>query len=482
MSSHFKSNWSNLMMKFGGTFQFQTTNILIILLVILIGFAGCTASQQTVKKPSETPEPSPSRFATMLDTSAVFSSNLTGFALYDPSVDSLIYGQNEGRYFTPASNTKLFTFYTGLKMLPDSIRALEYTVRGDSLIFWGTGDPSFLHPEFGNDKVYNFLKNSDKELYFSDSNFDDDLLGPGWSWSDYNYYYQTEKTPLPMYGNVAWFKMQTIEQHKVASTDSGLAVSPPYFRQFVNEKSSRETDDPILFREIDGNSIAYKPEADTSTYTLEKPFHYTPQLITKMLSDTLGKTVTYLKAEAKPASTKVMYSIDADTVYKRMLQPSDNFIAEQLLLVTASELGKPLNSSSVIEKMKAEHLNMLPQEPQWVDGSGLSRYNMFTPRSMIKLLEVIDAEFDDNQNLYKLLPAGGERGTIEGWYAAQDGGEPYVFAKTGTLSNNHSLSGYVITESGKKLLFSFMNNHYVSSSSVVKEAMNKVLWYIHKRY
>ncbi|MDZ7681460.1 MAG: D-alanyl-D-alanine carboxypeptidase [Fodinibius sp.] len=165
-----------------------------------------------------------------------------------------------------------------------------------------------------------------------------------------------------------------------------------------------------------------------------------------------------------------------------MLQPSDNFIAEQLLFVTAAELGKPLNSRTVIDKMKEEYLDILPREPQWVDASGLSRYNMFTPRSMIRILQAIDNEFADNQRLYELLPAGGERGTIESWYGAEDGAAPYVFAKTGTLSNNHCLSGFVITESGKKLLFSFMNNHYVSSSSVVKEEMSKVLRYIHRQY
>lgn len=452
---------------------------LTVVLFAALGITGCKTSQKvTTPKPQKPSSP----LAVMFDTSKVFSSNLTGFALYDPAADSMIYNQNEDRYFTPASNTKLFTFYTGLKLLPDSIRALEYVVRGDSLIFWGTGDPSFLHSEFGNREVYKFLKRSDKKLYYSDSNFNTELLGPGWSWADYNYYYQTERTPLPMYGNTAEFKMQEIELRQVASTDSGMAVSPPFFRRYVQQQADRGEDDPILFRDIDGNQIDYKPYADTSTYTIHKPYHYTSQLITRMLSDTLGKPVTYLKDITKPDSTNVIYSIPSDTAYKHMLRPSDNFIAEQLLLVAASELGQPLHSRPIIKKMKKEYLDVLPHEPQWVDGSGLSRYNMFTPRSMIRLLRLIDDEFANNEKLYHLLPAGGERGTIEHWYAARDGGPAYVFAKTGTLSNNHCLSGYVITESGKKLLFSFMNNHYVTSSSVVKEAMDEVLWYIHQHY
>jgi D-alanyl-D-alanine carboxypeptidase/D-alanyl-D-alanine-endopeptidase (penicillin-binding protein 4) len=134
----------------------------------------------------------------------------------------------------------------------------------------------------------------------------------------------------------------------------------------------------------------------------------------------------------------------------------------------------------VIEYMMEHHFTQMPDEPQWVDGSGLSRYNMFTPRSVVWLLQQIDNEFEDDRKLFAMMPAGGESGTIRRWYAAADGQDPFVFAKTGTLSNNHCLSGYVITDSGRKLIFSFMNNHYVTSSSIVKEEMNKVLQYIRK--
>jgi len=455
------------------------SNILILLMFSLLGISACKSTEETISQDAQKLPTRISHLTAMLDTSDVFSANLTGFALFNPEADSMIHSQNADRYFTPASNTKLFTFYTGMKLLPDSLKALEYEVRGDSLIFWGTGDPSFLHPDFGNDKVYEFLKDRDENLYYSDANFDDELLGPGWSWSDYQYYYQTEKVPFPIFGNIARFTIQEIELRKIAETDSGLAVSPKYFQSFIEENGKR---DDFLHRGMTNNTFLYDQEADTSTYTIDKPFHYSPKLVTEMLSDTLGKTVEYVNVE-RPESPKKIYSIKADTAYKRMLQPSDNFIAEQLLLVTASELGKPLNSRSVIDKMKDDYLGFLPNEPQWVDGSGLSRYNMFTPRSMIYLLRAIDDEFVDDKKLFHLLPAGGERGTISSWYAPRsDREEPYVFAKTGTLSNNHSLSGYLLTKSGKKLYFSFMNNHYVGSSSVVKEEMEKVLWYIHSNF
>ena len=149
---------------------------MLVIAALLAG--GCKSSESVLENEESEKDMPVSALATMIDTSQVFSANLTGFALYDPETNEMIHSQNGDRYFTPASNTKLFTFYTGLKLLPDSLKGLEYEVRGDSLIFWGTGDPSFLHPDFGNDKVYEFLKNREEKLFYSDSNFDDELLGP----------------------------------------------------------------------------------------------------------------------------------------------------------------------------------------------------------------------------------------------------------------------------------------------------------------
>jgi D-alanyl-D-alanine carboxypeptidase/D-alanyl-D-alanine-endopeptidase (penicillin-binding protein 4) len=59
--------------------------------------------------------------------SQIVKDHFTGFALYDMDSRKMIYGLNADKYFTPASNTKLFTFYTCLKMLGDSIPALRYT-------------------------------------------------------------------------------------------------------------------------------------------------------------------------------------------------------------------------------------------------------------------------------------------------------------------------------------------------------------------
>ncbi|TNF75852.1 MAG: D-alanyl-D-alanine carboxypeptidase, partial [Bacteroidetes bacterium] len=66
--------------------------------------------------------------------------------MVDAGQGDTLYRWNAGKYFTPASNMKLFTLYAGLKTLPDHIPALKYQVRSDTLLVLGTGDPSALHP------------------------------------------------------------------------------------------------------------------------------------------------------------------------------------------------------------------------------------------------------------------------------------------------------------------------------------------------
>lgn len=449
------------------------------LLLFMAFLAACSSSNPVTQDGSVTP--TDSNLASLINESEVFEANYTGFALYDGETMDVVYQSNLNRYFTPASNTKLYTFYAALKMLPDSLLALEYTVQGDSLIFWGTGDPTFLHPDFEPSGVYDFLKESPYQLFYSDRNFEDKLLGPGWSWGDYQYSYSTERSPFPIYGNVARIQVEEVKTLQIQSKGKEAAITPVYFNKWLDTLKSGDDELPFLYRDFNDNRLQYSPRSDTVTYTLSRPFHYTPELITELLEDTLGREVNYLRLK-KPNQTRKLFGIAKDTVLTRMLQPSDNFLAEQLLFNISAYQGYPMNAETVIEQMKKQYLNEFEQEPIWVDGSGLSRYNMFTPANMIHLLDLIRKEFDQDSLLYAHLPAGGRSGTIRNWYAHRKGGEPYVFAKTGTLSNNHSLSGYLRTEKGNTYLFSFMNNHYITASSVVKTEMEKVLWYLYKNY
>ena len=147
----------------------------------------------------------PRKILKIIKNSVILNDHFTGFSLFDLGKRKMITGQNEDKYFTPASNTKLFTFYAGLMLLKDSIAGLKYIERGDSLIFWGTADPSFLDPQFIEQLILEKLKSSGKKIYRAKGVFNADFYGTGWTYDDYNEYYQPEMSDLPMYGNVVRF-------------------------------------------------------------------------------------------------------------------------------------------------------------------------------------------------------------------------------------------------------------------------------------
>ncbi len=386
-----------------------------------------------------------------------FDKHFTGLMIYDPITEDTLIGINSNKYFTPASNTKIFTLYTSLKILPDSVPTLKYVAKQDTLYFAGTGDPSAMHPYFQDSSSIYFMKGF-KTLVYVNGLFGEDRFGPGWAWEDYDSAFSPEISALPLYGNVI-----TIFK------DDLLSVIPEYFKDSVQLKTGS------IRRQEDSNTFYFDPQRKD---TLHVPFKNSIALTKTLLEGAVGKTIS-LGDSFPDVDRKTLYSISSDSLYKYMMQDSDNFIAEQLLITASSVLTDTLSGAMTRDYILDTYLADLPHKPRWVDGSGLSRYNLITPGSMIYVLNALYKEIPRSR-LFTLFPAGGISGTLEDWYAGDP--EPYVFAKSGTLGNNYCLSGYLITKKGKTLIFSFMNNHFIEPTSTIKTQIEQVLETIRDSY
>ena len=188
------------------------------------------------------------------------------------------------------------------------------------------------------------------------------------------------------------------------------------------------------------------------------------------MEDTLKRPVLRIK-EFPNCNVDKLYSVPTDSVSKLMLIESDNFLAEQLLLILSNTLGDTLSSESTINYMMENHFEELKNQINWVDGSGLSRYNMVTPNAMVAILEKISAQVPKDK-LYRLLTESGNSGTLKSSFPILEGS---IHAKTGSMSHVYNLTGYLETKSGKTLLFSFMNNNFNVSFAELKTEMEKVL-------
>ncbi|WP_299393388.1 D-alanyl-D-alanine carboxypeptidase [uncultured Gelidibacter sp.] len=401
-----------------------------------------------------------SKISKHLDTtleSSFYDNQFTGVMVYNPRTKDTIYNYNAERYFTPASNTKIFTLYTALQYLPEKIPALKYAIDQDTLIVKGTGDPSFLHPYFKDSTALNFLK-SFKAVKLVTDNYNNDKFAPGWAWEDYDMYYSPERSAFPLYGNVA-----------TISKTGELNTYPKFLKgkTSLSELNSR--------RDFNTNNFYYKV---TRKDTIEVPFVLDSMLVKQLWDDLLPGKVRIIP-NSKLKTDQTLYSEASDSVYKRMMQVSDNFLAEQLLILASSTVSDTLDADVIRKSILDNQLKDLKQKPYWVDGSGLSRYNLFTPLSFVQVLDKLYADIP-RERLFNFFPVGGKSGTIKSWYAGENA--PYVYAKTGTVGNVHCLSGYLVTNSGEVLIFSFMNNNYRTSTSKIKEQMQGVLEYLRDNY
>jgi D-alanyl-D-alanine carboxypeptidase/D-alanyl-D-alanine-endopeptidase (penicillin-binding protein 4) len=434
----------------------------LLLVTLFIICSIFNVSAQSIKK---------RKIKKLFEKSTIVNDHFTGFALYDLDKQQTIFELNADKYYTPASNTKLFTFYTCLRMLGDSIAALQYINRNDSLIFWGAGDPSFLHTDLKGVNGYNLLKKSRSKLYFSSGRYQNDIYGSGWPWDDYNDYYQAEINELPVEDNVAVL---------YANKAGKLQVRPSLLQMYLNADSNFTPRSFRIQRDFMTNAFMYPKMQIPANFKQEIPWKTSTALTLALLQDTLKKPIQEVHVPL-PADAKTVYNTAAFDVYKRMLQPSDNFIAEQLLLACANRRFETLNTDSVREYAVINYMADLPDVPQWVDGSGLSRRNLFTPRSIIVLLCKITEEVKDEKLLHSLMPEGGVSGTLKSAYKT-DNGEPFVWAKTGSLANNHNQSGYLVTRKGKRLVFSFMNNNFTRPTKDIRDEMVRIMTYIHEKF
>jgi serine-type D-Ala-D-Ala carboxypeptidase/endopeptidase (penicillin-binding protein 4) len=449
-------------------------NLPIVLLVLLTVAVSCKVTEPGIDeaKPDDV-DPVTAFF----DRSDIFAQSITGFALYDPESDSLLHNRDAERFFTPASNTKILTLYASLKALPDTLPSIRYQVRNDSLFFRGTGDPSFLNPDFNNSSALEFLRNRSETLVYYDGHYDDGHFGSGWSWDWYPAAYAPEKSPFPVYGN-----MMRLQARQVALVmlDEEEPVKPRFFERFINNKGWDGNQTELVRRDRDTNEIFYVPKSDTARQERNIPFRYSRELITEILSDTLGREVVYAENPGVEFS-ETLYSTPADTLYRRMMLISDNHVAEQLMLMISDETFGTMNTERAIRYSVENYLNGLPQRPGWYDGSGLTRYNLITPHSLVILLERLIQEYGEEKTL-TWFPAGGVSGTISGFYRAPEGEPPYVYAKTGTLRNNTALSGYLYTASGRRLNFSIINNNYMISNHALRTETGRLLELIRELY
>ena len=466
------------------------------LLLLFVGTTQLSAcAQSATDKPAAAPlggQPGPPLpwLDSLLTASPILRQHQVGLSLAYADSAQPFYGYQEAKYFTPASTMKLFSLYAGLHILGDSLPSLRYFSRRDTLFFQGTGDPTLLHGDVPSRRAYSFLlQRPERTLAYCDI-ATVAPFAPGWTWDDYGYYFQPERGAFPIYGNTVRFYATPPGPGRAGARPAGapqsrIRVLPRYFAPLVGPapaelRTPGLDPDTHLLRALHENRFYVLPTA--KKWVDETPFVTSRGLMLRLLGDTLRRATSSAAWHPRPGqdSIRTLYGLRVDSLYRRMLRVSDNFLAEQLLVMCSTKIGyrDSLSTSRVIRYARRNLLTGLPDPVLWVDGSGLSRLNLVTPRTLTGLLLRLHQELPERR-LLGLLAAGGGQGTLRRRY--HDAAGPWVWGKTGTLSNNLNMCGYLRTRSGRLVAFSFLNNNHVAESGTMRNEVERVLRLVRAR-
>ena len=390
-------------------------------------------------------------------THSSLSKQATGIYIQELESRKVVFQHQADHFFMPASNAKLLTFLLANRYLPTTIPNFKYQESTDTLFIWGAGDPSFLDPRFQNKSLLDFMQASQKTLVLADSDGQIPPFGSGWAWDDYNDDYSAEISSLPMYGNLVQF----------SNKKGKWAISPSRFSQYAQPNQAVS----YVQRDRLANQFSLPFLPPGKVWAQQVPFLTSSTLIADLIADTLHRTVL-AQAKPLPMTAKTYYSGALDSLFVPLLHDSDNLIAEQLLVMIGFEKSWGRNATEVIKALANQPGNAFLKELKWVDGSGLSRYNLVRPKDLVDVMRKITEEVPV-ERLSQLLPESGKSGTMKNVQLGNSGAK--IWAKSGSFSNTYDLTGIYQTAQGKKYLFSILTNLANQPVSLSKKALIEFL-------
>ena len=503
-------------------------SLLIILLVVPIllllrPVSTGTAKDKVKNEPGKGPAVSektpataqPSDLARRID-SAIDQSELAsarwGICVISMSDGSTLYQRDADKLFTPASNMKIYTTGVALDLLGADYRwrTSVYAnaqpdaggvIQGD-LMLYGRGAPDLVArstenkeslAKLADDLYVRGVRHVNGNVIGDESYFRGDPLGDGWQWTDLQWYFGAEASALSVNGN-------EVDVNFVPSTKAGessvVRVSDP--ESYVTVQNRMAVGKPGVrptigvYRGLSDNNIELWGEfaPGSKGFGARLSVHNPALWAAKLFLDALktrGITVageTLARNSRVPPSQRFnptqaielasVSSLPFSEIAKRTNKESVNLNAELILRTLGRERGEMAALPGAIGKERGDDEAGLAVIRVWLaragiptsrlalhDGSGLSRLNLVTPDSSARLLLSLSrtaaaAVFRES------LPISGRDGTLGGRLT---GIIDRVSAKTGSLTYDNSLSGYITTADGKGLAFSIMCNDQTGRSN-----------------
>jgi len=409
----------------------------------------------------------------------------------------ILYERNSGRLSMPASNNKVLTASSALIRLGPNFRYVtrvmtDGDVSGDTLkgnlVIVGAGDPSTAARFREGDPFWVFKEWAARlkekgvrilggDILGDDRAFGDSMLGAGWEWDDLAYGYAAPVSALQFNENLVTIEIFAGDTAGSPATIKQLPL-PDYLTvecRIVTAASETEAQidvergkerNAIVLR----GAVPWKSKPTRQTVAVESPVDYYLRALKQTLAAAgievaSAQTRAVRETNAQPLSLLWTHeSPPLSEIVKQTLKVSQNLYAETL----ARTLGLALRGDGSFAAGKTvveEALRDMAIENgsyAYVDGSGLSRQNLVSADTIVRIFKFM-YRHKYFQQFYDALPIAGVDGTI-GSRMKGTRAENNAHAKTGEIAYVRSLSGYVRTADGEMLAFSMIANNFLVPS------------------
>jgi D-alanyl-D-alanine carboxypeptidase/D-alanyl-D-alanine-endopeptidase (penicillin-binding protein 4) len=439
-----------------------------------------------------------------------FASARWGISVISMADGTTLYQRDADKLFTPASNMKVYTTGVALDLLGADYRwrTSVYAngqpdpsgnIRGD-LILYGRGAPDLVSHSKDLDKAslakladdlhQRGIRRISGNVIGDESYFRGDPLGDGWQWTDLQWYFGAEASALSINGNEVDLNLVPSGSGdppvaKVSDPEGYVTVQN---RMAAGSGAGRPTIG--VHRGLSDNTVEVWGEFAPGSrgFGARLSVHNPALWAAKIFLDTLKTRGIIVDGQAQARSSRMPQSQRFDPsravelafatsqplseIAKKTNKESINLYAELILRTLGRERGAIAALPEAPGRERGDDESGLAVVRVWLaragistsrialhDGSGLSRLNLVTPESTVRLLLAL-SRTSSSQVFRQSLPISGRDGTLGG---RLKGVSDRVSAKTGSLTYDNSLSGYVTTAQGKQLAFSILCNDQTGS-------------------
>ena len=433
-----------------------------------------------------------------------------GALVVDVETGETLYRRNASKRFVPASNQKLLTTIAALERLgPDFRFRTNVAATGPlnpdgilvgDLVVLGSGDPtlSARYHESAETPLVDLavqlrergLRRVRGDLVIEAAAWDSTRVEPTWMWGDLPFGYAAAAGPFVIAEGMAEVEASaaapgtpvTVRWRPVGDPGRFVSSARSVAPSDSADLDSRLRDDAPGV-EITGTLEAFTTE--TLELNVQQPDAEAGAAFVRILGDHGIDVDGSVRVRRTPpdcgsacGAPDVLATLESPPlieIVRGVLEPSQNWMAEQLIRYLGQAdgglAGWP-DGTRAMRRILQSDFGLDSLDLTIRDGSGLSAYNLVTPRAVVGLLEQVHRRPWAAAFARALAEPGEGDSTLEG---RLDGLQGRVFAKTGTITHVNSLSGYVDTPSGRRLAFALLTNASGLRSSQVRALLDRVV-------